>query len=184
LPSLAVGNYTLVVRAVDANGAFGPPATQALTAVATSPALVPPDAALVVSLAWDVGADLDLHVVDPLGNEIFHGDPSSRPPPSPGHPPGSDAGSFGYLDADSDAQCTIDGRNQENVVWVMPPPSGRYLVRVDATSLCGEPIAHWTVTATLNGASLGDAHGVSVDADTRGTHDRGAGVNALQFDVP
>jgi hypothetical protein len=57
-------------------------------------------------------------------------------------------------------------------------------VRVDAASLCGQPIAHWTVRATLAGQSIGEAQGVAVDASTRGPHDLGAGVTALELDVP
>ena len=183
-PRLVAGSYTLVVRAVDANGRFGAPSTQPLTATPTSPALTPPLGALVVTLSWDTESDLDLHVVDPLGDEIFHGNPSSRPPLSPGTPPLDDAGTFGVLDFDSNAQCVIDGRRQENAVWTAVPPSGHYVVRVDTSSLCAESIAHWTVQAKLGGAVVSAAQGVSVDADTRGAHDRGAGVTALTFDVP
>ncbi len=183
-PTLAAGSYTLVVRAIDYDGSFGPPATQTLTALDASPALEPTDATLLVSLEWDSEADLDIHVIDPLGNEIFHGDPSSRPKLMPGRPPVTDAGSFGFLDADSNGQCVIDGRRRENVIWTLPPPSGRYVVRVDATSLCGAALAHWTTTAKLDGADLGGAMGTAVDADIRGAHDRGAGVTAFSFDVP
>jgi hypothetical protein len=184
-PTLAAGTYTLVVRAVDANGVFGPPATQALTATAFPSALPPPEGALVISLHWDTEADLDLHVIDPSGNEIFDGDPSNRPGLMPGHPPPpADAGSYGYLDFDSNAQCVIDGLRREDVIWNGPPPSGRYVVRVDTPSLCGQTIAHWSVQATLNGASIGEADGVSVDENTRGAHDRGAGITALELEVP
>ena len=184
-PSLAAGSYTLVVRAVDAHGVFGLPGTQPLTAIGAQPAIPVPTGALVVTLSWDTESDLDLHVIDPLGDEIFHGDPNSIPPPSPGNPtPSPDAGSYGFLDDDSNAQCVIDGRRQEDVVWSAAPPSGHYLVRVDTNSLCSQSIAHWTVTATSNGRSVGAAQGVSTDSDTWGAHDRGAGVNALGFDVP
>ena len=65
-----------------------------------------------------------------------------------------------------------------------PTPSGHYAVRVDAASLCGQPIANWTVQAVLDGNTIGEASGVALDADTRGSHGLGAGVLALQFDVP
>jgi hypothetical protein len=176
---LTPGAYTLVVRAADTSGAYGPPSTVDLTAKSTPAAT----GSFVITLAWDTDSDLDLHVVDPLQNELFHGDPSSVPPPP--FVPDPDAGaSYGYLDFDSNANCVIDGRRAEDVIWPSPPPPGHYVVRVDTASLCGQPIAHWTITATLQGAVLGHAAGTSLDVDTRGPHDRGAGLTALELDVP
>jgi hypothetical protein len=172
------GPYKLVVQAVDAHGRFGLPSAQSLTAQA-SPS--DPAGALVITLGWDTETDLDLHVVDPSGQEIDHAAMSDQPPP---FAPPPEAGSYGYLDWDSNANCVIDGRRQESVVWPNPPPSGHYIVRVDAASLCGQPIAHWTVQATLKGRPIGKAQGVAVDASTRGPHDHGAGVTALELDVP
>jgi hypothetical protein len=39
------------------------------------------------------------------------------------------------------------------------------------------------VNALLDGVSLGSARGDALDTDTRGGHDRGAGLLALEFDV-
>jgi hypothetical protein len=172
------GLYTLVVQGVDAQGRFGVPSTQTLTAQASPSA---PTGDFVITLTWDAETDLDLHVVDASGKEIDHGAMSDQPPPFAPQPEG---GSYGYLDWDSNANCVIDGRRQESVIWPNPPPSGRYVVRVDAASLCGQPIARWTVQATLNGRSIGTAEGVALDASTRGPHDLGAGVTALDLDVP
>jgi hypothetical protein len=177
--TLSAGAYTLEVRAVDAAGHFGPPSRQVLTALPSAPARVVVGA-LVVTLTWDTESDIDLHVVDPLGNEIYHGAPNSRDPFKPG---GSDV-SNGALDADSNANCEIDGLRQEDVTWATAPPSGHYLVRVDTASLCGTPSAHWTVQVSLDNAAIGEATGVAFDSDTRGTHDRGAGLLVLEFDVP
>jgi hypothetical protein len=57
-------------------------------------------------------------------------------------------------------------------------------VRVDTPSLCGQPIANFTVRAVLRGNAIGQASGVSLDPDTWGPHDRGAGKLVLTFDVP
>jgi hypothetical protein len=173
--TLPAGAYTLEVHAVGANGAFGPPSRQTLTALAGSPASTPPEGQLTVTLDWDTESDLDLHVVDPSGSEIYHGDPETFD---------ADGGIAGELLFDSNANCVIDGRREEEVLWQGTPPSGHYLVRVDTPSLCGQPVANWTVRAVLRGASLGEASGVSLDSDTWGAHDRGAGLLALQFDVP
>jgi hypothetical protein len=172
------GSYTLVVQAVDGQGHFGAPKTQNLTAQVAPSA---PNGDLVITLSWDTESDMDLHVVDGSGVEIFHGAMSDQPPPFAPQP---DGGSYGHLDWDSNANCVIDGKRQESVVWPNAPPPGLYIVRIDAASLCGQPIAHWRVEATFNGQSLGEAQGVSVDASTRGPHDQGAGVTALELHVP
>ena len=165
--SLPAGAYDLVVQAVDAEGRFGAPDTSTLTASA------PPAAtgALVVSLRWDTEADLDLHVVDPQGIEIWRGDIAPM-------------GSTGTLDFDSNAQCVIDGRRLENVIWSAAPPAGPYRVLVDTFSLCAATFANWTVEARLDGQLVGSAAGESVETDAEMPHDRGAGVLALSFDVP
>jgi hypothetical protein len=177
--SLPAGTYTLEVRAVDADDRFGPPGRQTLTALAEPPSRSV-TGALVVSLTWDTESDLDLHVVDPLGNEIYHGATSSVD----AFLAGSSDASNGQLDEDSNADCNIDGLRQEDVTWAAAPPSGHYLVRVDTASLCGQANAHWTVRVLLDGMSVGAASGVALDSDTRGAHDRGAGILALGFDVP
>lgn len=177
---IVAGAYTLVVRAVDANGAFGQPMTQVLTAE-DSPTNPPATGDLVVTLTWDTEANLDLHVVDPNGVEIYWAQQSSQPPFSFDQ---VDGGSYGYLDYDSNANCVLDGLRREDVIWPGEPPSGHYVVRVDTGALCGQAIANWRIAVTLNGQSLGHAAGVALDADTRGSHGLGAGVLALQFDVP
>lgn len=171
--------YTLEVRAIDAQGRFGPPQRETLTVLSTAPSRGK-TGELVITLDWDNQADLDLHVIDPLGNEIYHGAPSSVDSFAPS---AADA-SAGMLDFDSNADCENDQLRRETVVWQREPPSGRYSVRVDSPSLCGTAIAHWSLQAMLHGAVLGAAQGTSVDSDTWGAHDRGAGVLALGFDVP
>jgi hypothetical protein len=182
--TLAPGQYTFQARAIDASGTFGPPATQILTAEAAVPSAPAPQGQLVVTLTWDTESDLDLHVVDPLGDELYHGDPSSAPPRSASPMPVADGGSYGYLDFDSNAACVIDGLRREDVVWLGPPPTGSYLVRIDTPSLCGQPIANYRVRAVLRGGVIGQAIGVALDSDTWGPHDRGAGKLVLVFGVP
>jgi hypothetical protein len=177
---LVVGRYALVARAVDADGHFGPPSTQPLVAE-LSPTNPPATGDLVVTLTWDTESNLNLHVVDPDGIEIFWNEQSSEPPFSFAQ---SDGGSYGYIDYDSNANCVIDGLRREDAIWPHSPPSGRYTVRVDASSLCGQPIANWTVSATLEGKEIGRAAGVALDTQTIGSHGAGAGVLALQLSVP
>jgi hypothetical protein len=179
--SLLPGAYTFEARAVDASARFGPPTRQVLTALAAPPSTNGVASDLVVTLAWDTESDLDLHLVDPAGDEIFHGDATTLDTFTPGS---TSSSSYGFLDVDSNAGCAIDGLRQESVIWVGPPASGHYQVRVDTASLCGQPIAHFSVRVSLKNVVIGEASGVGIDSDTSGPHDRGAGILALSFDVP
>jgi hypothetical protein len=176
------GPKRFVFRAIDGSGHFGPATFRSFNALEVPP----PSGRLVVSLAWNNGADLDLHVLLPTGVEIFKRNATEyeRPPPSAG--PVNPNGPFdgGFLDRDSNARCVFDGRRAENVIWQEAPPKGHYVVRVDTFSLCGVPTAYWNVEAKLEGVSVGRATGIATDNDVRFEHNRGGGVLALEFDVP
>lgn len=87
---------------------------------------------LQVGLAWDADSDLDLHVVEPSGEEIFYGNPRSA--------------SRGQLDRDSNAACVLDGIRAENIRWPTgQAPRGRYSVRVNHWSSCGAARTNYTV---------------------------------------
>lgn len=171
-PTLPDGARTLVVRAVDADGRFGDAETRELRVTRAAPVA----GAFVVSLRWDTPADLDLHVVDPTGNEVWKGDLTSAAP---------DAGvTGGALDFDSHAGCVPDGLRRETVTWSGRPPPGRYVVRVDTFSLCGGTHANWQVDVFVDGARRASAQGVSDEVDASFAHGRGAGLVALELDVP
>jgi hypothetical protein len=175
-----LGPRQLQVAALSGQAVAGPVSAAALEVLAVPE----PTGTLVVSLAWDTDADLDLHVVDGNGVEIWARNPNSWLPVA-GAPPDPNAWKQGgLLDADSNARCVIDGRDQENVVWQATPPSGHYLVRVDTFSLCGQAGARWTVEARLEGKLVASAAGAATEASTRPPHDLGAGVLAAEFDVP
>ena len=173
------GPFTLIVVGGDARGRFGAPAVAELIANLAAP----PTGELVIGLAWDGVADLDLHVVDALGGEAWSGDPNTWTPPAPGDP--ADPTGYltgGVLDHDGNAGCHRDGRPAEHIVWAMPPPAGDYVVRVEARSMCGGPSAAWSVSAARNDQLLGAARGVATDGDVAfQPHGAGAGVLALRF---
>jgi hypothetical protein len=174
------GVLSVVFRATTRDGKIGP--ALALPMTMDTPQI---QGALVISLAWDTEADLDLHVDLPSDgdagvNEIWSRKPSGLPLGTVGAT--VDAGlQSGYLDFDSNSQCVIDGRRAENVIFPSTPPSGRYIVRVDTFSLCAETTARWCVRALANNQVF-EACGQSTDIDARFPHGQGAGLQALVFD--
>jgi hypothetical protein len=83
-----------------------------------------------VTLHWGQGVDLDLHVIEPSGCEVYYGD-TNRPAGT------SSCGAVGSLDLDSNPGCSLDNVDIENVIYPAPdaggaaPPPGTYTVRVD-----------------------------------------------------
>lgn len=176
----APGSHTMQVLALSKDGMAGPVASAPLEVTP----LAMPMGALVVSLTWDSYVDLDLHVVDPAGIEIWAGN-STEYQVAPGQPfDPSAARDAGMLDADSNGACVIDGRDREDVIWARAVPPGKYVVRVDTVSLCGEVSTHWQLEVRRDGAVFARANGQSIEADTRYTHQLGGGVLALDFEVP
>lgn len=185
------GPFDLLVSAVDGGGAIGDPARVGLIATPAEP----PDGDLVIELAWSSTADLDLHAIDPLGNEAWQRSPNTWKPPPPGEPVDPNAYlTGGILDRDANADCHRDGLPSEHVIWktrtgshgdvapVIPP--GAYTIRVEARSLCQDPTAAWYVSATRAGQLVGAARGISTIDDVEQKHGAGTGVTALVFTLP
>lgn len=112
-----------------------------------------------VSLSWNAASDVDLHVIDPSGEEVYYGHRSSA--------------SGGVLDLDSNAGCSIDGVQNENITWpIGRAPAGTYTVRVDYWSSCGVPRTDYVVRVS-NGRSSQIYQGQFTGRGDGG--DRGAG---------
>lgn len=180
--SAPLGQHRFLVRAVDDDGKLGPLSTSAVDITARPL----PTGTLVVALTWDTEVDLDLHVVLPNGVELYKRDTTEfqHPPASAGALDPNAPLDGGYLDRDSNSHCQLDGTREEDAIWTEPPPAGHYVVRVDTFSLCAAASANWKLQAILNGTTVGTAMGVATDNDLRFNHDRGAGLTAIQFDVP
>jgi hypothetical protein len=168
--SVLPGTYLLSLSAINANGLAGP--TRDVQFLVRDRQEV--TGRLVFALDWSTNADLDVHVVTPDGNEIYMNDVTDAA--------GTDA-TGGALDFDSNGDCRIDGRRNENVVWSAKPAAGRYTVRVDAFSLCDQIQTYWRVTAIYKGKLVAATTGVMLPSDTRGQHGRGAGLTAMLLDV-
>jgi hypothetical protein len=92
---------------------------RSLAAALDAPAAAAPDA-LVVRLAFDAAADLDLYVTDPQQETVYFANTPAR--------------SGGALDADR--TCADAAPRVETVVFEAPLP-GRYRVGVDHPASCG-----------------------------------------------
>jgi uncharacterized protein YfaP (DUF2135 family) len=91
-----------------------------------------------VSVSWNSAADVDLHVVEPGGEEIYYGSTLS--------------GTGGELDLDSNAACGSDGPRNENITWAEgTAPVGEYIVRVDYWDSCEATQTDYVVTVHVQG---------------------------------
>ena len=124
-------DFSIVVIASDDSG-VGPPQVHDFELIEVGTGSVQ------VSLSWDVDSDVDLHVIDPNGDEVYY---SRRSVPS-----------GGTLDLDSNAGCSVDRIRNENVTWPEgEAPSGTYTVRVDYWSSCSVSETSYVVTMTYGG---------------------------------
>jgi hypothetical protein len=123
-------NFTVTFAAAGANGVFGPYSTMNISAIEAA------GGDIQVSVTWNTEADVDLHVVEPSGSEIYYGSPTS--------------GSGGILDIDANAACSTSSLTQENIGWnAGKAPSGTYIVRVDYWDSCGAASTDYIVTISL-----------------------------------
>jgi hypothetical protein len=122
---------------------------------------------LQVSVSWDTESDVDLHVLDPDGDEVFYEQTA--------------VASGGELDLDSNASCDIDHVNNENITWTVAP-RGKYIVRLDYYDACGVAATKYTVTMQRRGHApelfMGEFTG---DGDLGGL---GAGIDITTFSGP
>lgn len=133
---------------------------------------------LQVSCSWDQLNDVDLHLVEPSGAEIYFGNAISQ--------------NGGELDLDSNAACNIDSINNENITYSETDvvEAGEYTVRVDLWSNCDlTENTNYNVIAYYDGAIIGTSSGSNPyngsfepsDEDFGGS---GAGENIMKFIVP
>jgi hypothetical protein len=80
------------------------------------------------TLEWQDTNDLDLHVIDPTGFEIYY---AARSSPS-----------GGTLDVDANAACiNVTSKPKENIFWSSSAPTGQYTVTVVYYEGCTDPAA-------------------------------------------
>jgi hypothetical protein len=153
--------YHLDFAAVNEAGAFGPVNALPLLVQSAVPA-----GKVIISLAWDSAADLDLHLVTPAGKELDPKHPTTAP--APGSADGTLPPGTGVLDRDSNAACAEDGFRREDVVFADAPLPGVYLARVDLFAACGAHAADFVLTVTRGGAVTDTVKGRLLDIDEDG----------------
>jgi hypothetical protein len=120
-----------------------------------------------VSVSWDADSDVDLHVVDPAGDEVYYG--------------ATMIASGGELDLDSNAACLIDGVNNENITWAAAS-DGTYTVRLDYYLGCDADETSYVVTVQRLDH---DAETFSGTFDGAGdTGGAGSGIDVTTFTMP
>jgi len=181
--SYAIQSDTIEIdlAASDADGRLGP-LTRTTLAVLPD---VPPSR-LQVSLGWDTPVDLDLHVIDGNGVVIGAKNIAAYEPPvgQVGDPDAWMQG--GFLDYDSNRQCSLDLRNRENVLWMMEPPSGTYTVYAHLFSPCDAPAVNLVAVVQQDGEVRVQARSTLYAFDSR-THDdenNPPGLRLVTFDIP
>jgi hypothetical protein len=156
----------IVFEVGDVNGNVSAPVTVTTTIVQVKTGEIQ------VSVSWDADNDIDLHVVDPNGFEIYYGGELS--------PEG------GELDLDSNAACTpIDGINNENILWpIGKAPSGTYTVRVDNYKNCAGQATNYVVTVQKKGHEPQTFMGTFAATDAGDQGGEGDGVEITTFTYP
>ena len=113
-----------------------------------------------ITLTWDVDSDVDLHVLDPNGEEIYYGHPSSA--------------SGGKLDLDSNAGCDLDHKRAENITWPTgTAPQGWYIILIDYWDACGQAETHALITYNIKDQTRTLYSGAAGPYPQTGSGDRG-----------
>ncbi len=97
---------------------------------------------VLATLSWRSEADLDLHVFEPSGEEIWYADRNSA--------------TGGYLDTDANAGCS-ERRTapQENVTWPSgKAPKGSYRISVVVYDRCDQAKLEWNLVVKVGGRTV------------------------------
>ena len=128
----------IAVTAVDSGGTSGP--ADCFTVVMRHAVVGIPVASgdVEVTVSWDSHADLDLHVADPNGDEVYFDSETVE--------------SGGELDLEAGNCSPPDPVRNEHIAWTGgSPPPGLYEVRVDQWSSCGVPETNYVVRVYNHG---------------------------------
>lgn len=156
------GNSTIVLSGKLANGNVTAPVENKIYYIETMPG------AIEIKLAFSNSKDVDLHLYTPSGEHIYYGNRG-------GVYTDEDGNEISYgLDIDSNAGCTLDNINKENIyIPAQLVEDGTYKVVVDMYSNCNPSIAtSWSVVARYQGKMITPVTGSN---PASGTYPVGAG---------
>ncbi|HYP75416.1 MAG TPA: hypothetical protein VER12_05670 [Polyangiaceae bacterium] len=174
---LPPGTHNLVFAAANRDGQFGP---QSLLEVTSTSFL--PQGHVVASLSWGNDADVDLHLISPSGKEL---DPKHLSTTAIDEDTMLPAPGAGTLDRDSIANCVLDGRRNENIVWATdatePPEAGTYTVIAHLFNSCGRPATNFVFDLFVDGQVTQHEAGVLLDIDA--DNGSGPGLYVTQFSL-
>lgn len=159
-PRFAQQNFTLAYGIGTGAGGVTGQATVPVTTVTVGAGDVQ------VSVSWDAESDVDLHVVQPDGEEVWYGNTVSAV--------------GGKLDLDSNAGCSIDHVKNENITYATPP-SGNYTVRVDYYDSCGVTETNYVVTVRRKGHPTETFTGTFTGAGDNGGQGSGATITTFAY---
>jgi len=170
--NLSKDTFKIVVAVQDSNGSISEHVTIEVSLVEVG------TGKLQISCAWNKLNDVDLHLVEPDGEEIYYGNGTSS--------------NGGELDLDSNAGCSLDYVNNENITYgdQAVVESGEYIVRVDLWSACNvTDNTSYNVNVYYNGVQITPTTGTNPyqgsftpnDADSGSFGD---GVEVMRFNIP
>jgi len=133
---------------------------------------------LQINCSWDQINDVDLHLQEPNGEDIYYANRTSD--------------NAGELDLDSNAGCSLDYVNNENITYSDTAiiEDGEYIVRIDFWSNCNATEnTNYNVKAYFEGELITPTFGTNPfsgafeteDADMGGS---GSGVTVMKFQLP
>ena len=153
----------LRITAVNGDGVAGAPVCHTMFIAPVA------NGELEITVSWDAISDLDLHVVDAHGDELYYAQ--------------GEVESGGMFDLESYCDDSFGGiiRN-EHVAWPeQSPPPGTYVVRVNHWESCGAAETNYVVRVNYRG-EISTFSGTFTGEGERGG--RGAGRVITIFDIP
>jgi hypothetical protein len=165
-------NFDLRFQLETQDGTVGDVVAQNMDRVAVGTGVVQ------VTVTWNTGADLDLHLVEPSGEEIFFDHTAGDKDIFPSGAPSSASG--GELDLTSNLDCA-DGSRNENIYWSNNALSGMYTVRLALISPCGAAASDYVVTVRMQGRAPLQFKGTIDGPPTGGNQGAGYQVGTFLF---
>lgn len=171
LSQQAADSFTIVFTPSDGQGNYGQSETLLVTTQVGGTGL------LQISLSWNQPNDVDLHLIQPDGQRIYFGTTTST--------------NGGELDVDSNAACSIDNINNENIYYAdlaeVTVQNGEYEVLVDLWSNCDIPDnTNYNVVAYYDGELIVPTTGVNPFEGVLTPEDESGNTNwtsVMTFDI-